>query len=73
MYLFCSGFLLVVGTGSKNEPEGKKKSTESSQVLLEKEILAQQGVYFIYIRLSRATTITMLMWQFGSLASFSAF
>lgn len=47
--------------GQQEQTQGGKKSTESSQVLLEKEILAQQGAYFIYIHLSRATTIMMLM------------
>lgn len=69
MYLFCSGFLVVASIGSRNKVKGKK-GTESSQVLLEKEILAQKGAYFIYIHLSRVTTIMMLMLQFGSLTSF---
>lgn len=58
MYLFFSGFLLVVSIGSSDKLKGKKKGTESSQVLLVKEILAQQGAY---IHLNRATTVMMLM------------
>lgn len=61
MYLFYSGFLLVVSIGSSDKLKGKKKGTESSQVLLVKEILAQQGAYLIYIHLNRATTVMMLM------------
>lgn len=39
MYLFYSGFFYLEEVGSENKRKGRK-STESSQILLEKELLA---------------------------------
>lgn len=47
MCLFCSGSLLVASIGSGHKLKGKtKEHWIKEQVLLEKEILAQQGAYF---------------------------